>query len=213
MLLIEEEVMLDDEHHEVTFPSSFQCSNNDIEGLLDHIYPTIDIVHPDGYFEKCCILAPSEGEAGQINQLMLEWFLGDLYKFNSTIRGLLNWNRQGQLPYGTAFLSPELGCPVILLHTGCRGVISELGGPCLSIQLFSGQVATVQRTPMATMRGILLLLFPVKLAFVMAIEDARGQAFTTLGIDLWNPFLPHHQLIMALHWNKPHGSQIHWGHQ
>ena len=120
-----------------SLPPSFRCSSNDINGLLDHVYYTIDITHPDHYFKKCCILAPREGDVNQINRIMLERFPGDLYEFGSKFGG--KCYPEDQLRDGIAFLSLKMGCPVTVLRTGCRGVVSKLHGQFLSIKMFSGK--------------------------------------------------------------------------
>jgi hypothetical protein len=66
--------------------------------------------------------------------------------------------------------------------------------------MFSGQVVTVRRIALASMKGIVLLQFPVKVAFAMTIEEAQGQleTFSTLGIDFRHPYPSRGQLLLAL---------------
>jgi hypothetical protein len=188
-----------DEHDssELFLPPSFQCSSNNIDGLIDHVYHGIDIAQPDHYFEERCILSPLEGKANQINDIMLYRFPGEMYHLSS-ITGACK--PETQLPQGTGYLPLKRGCPVILLRNvfkGCRGVVTELGGPFLSVRLFSGRMVTVRRTAMAAINGMVFLGFPVKLAFAMTIEEARGHAFFTLGLDL-RYRLSRGQLLLAL---------------
>lgn len=183
-----------DEHDELVLPSSSRCSSNDIDGLIDHVYHTIDIT-PLDYFEKRCIISPREGEVNQINHIMLNRLPGEACHFGSIVGACDPYN---QLRRGTAFLILKRGCPVVLMRNGCRGIVTELGGPFLSVRMFSGRVVTVQRTPLASYNGMVLLQFPVKLAFAMTIEEARGHTFSTLGIDLRYPSLSRGQLLLAL---------------
>ena len=120
--------------NEVSLSPSFRCSSNDTNGLLDHVYHTVDITHPDHHFKKRCILAPREGDVNQIDRITLERFPGDLYGFGTKFGG--KCYPEDQLRDGTAL---KMGCPVTVLRTGCRGVVSKLHGQFLSIKMFSGK--------------------------------------------------------------------------
>lgn len=97
--------------NEVSLPPSFRCSSNDINGLLDHVYHTVDITHPDHYFKKRCILAPREGDVNQINRIMLERFPGDLYEFGSKFEGKwINNYVMAPLSYRSKWDVPSLYC-------------------------------------------------------------------------------------------------------
>ena len=182
--------------NKVSLPPSSRCSSNDINGLLDHVYHTIDITHPDDYFKKRCVLAPCEDDVDEINDIMLKRFPGDLYEFGSEYGG--QCYPEDQLPEGTAFLSLKMGCPVTVLHTGSRGVASKVHGDLFSIKMFSGQEVTVRRTAVSTIKGAVLLQFPVKLAFAMMIEEAKGESFNILGLDFRYPPISRYQLSLAL---------------
>lgn len=185
------------EHEELALPPSFRCSSNDIGSLIDHVYHTVQIPQPNHYFEERCILAPREGQVNQINGIMLKLFPGEMCHFGSMTGA---YDPQNQLRKGTAYLMLKLGCPVILMRNGRRGIVTELGGVLLTIRMFSGQVVSVRRTELASMKGIILFQFPVKVAFAMTIEEAQGQleTFSTLGIDLRYPYPSRGQLLLAL---------------
>ena len=153
--------------NEVSLPPSFRCSSNDINGLLDHVYHTVDITHPDHYFKKRCILAPREGDVNQINRIMLERFPGDLYEFGSKFEGKwINNYVMAPLSYRSKWDVPSLYCVLA----------AEELSPNLMDNFFQSRCSRENRS----------------------IEEAQGESFDILGLDLRYPSIPRHQLLLAL---------------
>jgi hypothetical protein len=214
-----------DEHDDVILPETLRCSTNDIGDLIDHAYPSINIAQPDDYFKQRCILAPREGEVHEINKMALERFPGplrDLWSADEAFdvqTGLPEDNFPIEFLHSTtpsgfplAHLSLKVGCPVILLHdvdpsegilTGCRGIVTNIATRVMQVRMLSGQEVLVPRIPRKSTDKNLpfqlrRLQFPVALAFAMTIDNALGQTFSAVGIDLRYPCFLRGQLYIAL---------------
>ncbi|KAH8984543.1 P-loop containing nucleoside triphosphate hydrolase protein [Lactarius hatsudake] len=120
------------------------------------------------------------------------------------------------LGFPLARLSLKVGCPVIFLRDvpdapkGSRGIVTKTGVRVMEVRLLSGDtMLSVPRIPHEVevtadlpfgRRRIRLrrLQFPVALGFAMTIDNAQGQTFSTVGVDLRSPCFAHGQLYLAL---------------
>ena len=123
--------------------------------------------------------------------------------------------RSSSLPPGE--LNIKIGCPLILMRNlspsdglcnGTRMIVIGMTERVLQVQLLggdhNGQVAFIPRIsliPTATPNLFFKLKrrqFPVRLAFAITINRARGQSVKHVGLDLWTPVFAHGQLYVAL---------------
>ena len=210
-----------DEHDNVILPQFLRIPSNNIDDLIEHVYPSIQSTQSDTYFKERCILAPRDREVHEINRIALNRFPGPQSDIWSVDRAL---DPQAKLPsvpieflHGStvsgfsfspaACLSLKVGCPVMLLYDmnpcqgmseASKGIVTDIGARILQLRMLSGDMVLVPKIPVNSTDGIQRLQFPVALAFAMIIEKAQGQTFSAVGIDLRFPCLRHGLLCLAL---------------
>ena len=147
----------------VKFPSTMKCPGNTVSGLIDAIYPSINVpgTATDQYLLDRTILCPKNDEVNVINGEVLQKFPGVSKTFLSADSVELNADEDSQYP--TEFINGinsggiplhklelKKGVPVMLLRNlspgeglcnGTRLVVTRLGQHILEARIIGGQYA------------------------------------------------------------------------
>jgi hypothetical protein len=69
----------------ITLPEHFMCRENNVDSLIDTIYPGITAPHHnlDSYFSKCTILSGLNSDLDSLNEAILQRFPRDIHTFHS----------------------------------------------------------------------------------------------------------------------------------
>lgn len=152
-----------DEHDNVILPQFLRIPSNNIDDLIEHVYPSIQSAQSDTYFKERCILAPRDREVHEINRIALNRFPGPQSDIWSVDRAL---DPQAKLPsvpieflHGStasgfsfspaACLSLKVGCPVMLLYDmnpcqgmseASKGIVTDIGARILQLRMLSGDM-------------------------------------------------------------------------
>jgi ATP-dependent DNA helicase PIF1 len=199
---------------------------NDIQGLVDAIYPDINQGNrPDTFFLKCTILSSKNDTVNQIIQMVLDRFPGEETVVISADK--VNGHNSDTYPkeflnsliisgFSLAHLALKPGCPLMLLcnidliNSLCNGthmVLLEIRPRVLKCCILGGDHAGKEVfIPRITLDpsednlpiNITHRQFPVHLAFAMTINKSQGQSIMNVGIDLHTPVFAHGQLYVAL---------------
>jgi ATP-dependent DNA helicase PIF1 len=210
----------------IDLPNNMRLPQNDIQNLVDIIYPGIDHGHmSDQFFLERTILSPKNDAVDQLNHNILHRFPGEesirvsVDKVNNDnshiypIEFLNSLNASG-LPLAHLALKP--GCPLMLLRNldpanglcnGTSMVLLEIKTMVLRCRILGGDHAgkevfipriTLDPSSESLPIDLTRRQFPVRLAFVMTINKAQGQSITNVGIDICTPVFSHGQLYVAL---------------
>jgi len=207
------------------FPE-MRLPQNDIQGLVNAIYPDIDQGNkPDAYFLERTILSSKNDTVNRINQMVLDRFPGE----ETVVISADKVNGHNSDTYPTEFLNSltisgfplahlplKPGCPLMLLRNidpinglcnGTRMVLLEIRPRVLKCRILGGDHAGKEVfIPRITLDpsednlpiDITRRQFPVRLAFAMTINKSQGQSIMNVGIDLRTPVFAHGQLYVAL---------------
>ena len=210
----------------IPLPQNMRLPQNNIQDLLNTIYPGIDQGNMDDqFFLERTILSSKNDTVDQLNQSILDIFPGeqsihmsmDKVKSDNAhiypVEFLNSLNASG-LPLARLALKP--GCPLMLLRNldpsnglcnGTRMVLLDARTMVLRCRILggdhAGKVVFIPRMnldPSGESLPIELCRrqFPVRLAFVMTINKAQGQSIVNVGIDVRTPVFSHGQLYVAL---------------
>lgn len=210
----------------VELPTEIVCEPNDLDSLILHAYPAIDVHHSAYYFEERCMLTPRNTEAHEINARVLDLFPGEMHELwandealdadhhledcNQYPPELLHTMTPSGFPL--AHLRLKIGCPIMVLRNlqpregvcnGSRGIVTRIDRRVLEARLFTGQTILIPRIRLNSADPdipfqLSRLQFPIALSFAMTINKAQGQTFNTVAIDLRHPVFSHGQLYVAL---------------
>ena len=148
-----------------TLPDYFKCPENNIESLIQSIYPGINqLPLPDQYFAERTILTSRNDDVDDINDELLKQFPGEEREYMSADSLKNNDNNpEGDLMYSVEYLNSincsglplaklklKMGCPVMILRNlepsegvcnGSRGVVTRMSNRVLEVRLLTGQHA------------------------------------------------------------------------
>jgi hypothetical protein len=197
-----------------------------LSALLLHTYPNISHTQTMDYFRDWCILAPCNWEANEINDFVLEQFLGHSYNLWAVDKAfdpdtemvsedpyppeLLHCITPSGFPL--AWLKLKIGCPVIVLQNlhsaegvcnGSRGIVTRISTRVVKVLLHNGTTCLIPRVKLICSDTQLpfhlhRLRFPLAVSFAITINKAQGQSFTMVGIDLRIPAFAHGQVYVVL---------------
>jgi hypothetical protein len=74
-----------DEDCTITLPEHFMCRENNVDSLIDTIYPGITAPHHnlDSYFSECTILSGLNSDLDSLNEAIMQRFPRDIHTFHS----------------------------------------------------------------------------------------------------------------------------------
>ena len=217
---------LNDEEELIELPSHVICAGNSVSELMMHVYPTPHALQQPSFYQERCILSPRNTDAHDLNDCVLDSFVGDTIEMWACDEAL---DPSSHLPDDTDYppevlhsitpsgfplaqLKLKKGCPIIILRNlqpkegvcnGTRGILKDARTHVLEVELFSGKTILIPRIKLISTdidRPFLLrrLQFPVALCFAMTINKSQGQTFEVVGVDLRHPVFGHGQLYVAL---------------
>ena len=154
------------ETNEITLPDHFRCPTNELQSLIDTIYPGIHANAPlpeDHYFADRTILCSRNDDVHDLNKTILNSFSGEAKVFHSadSLPNNEGNGNQGALMYPVEYLNTiccsglplskltlKQGCPVMVLRNidpsqgvcnGSRGVVTRMQSRVIEIRLLTGE--------------------------------------------------------------------------
>ena len=223
---------LNDDDDTIAIPDFLRCASNDLHTLINCTYPEIALPHGTDYYRDCCILAPRNRKAHEINDIILNRFPEQVYNLWS-IDEAVDPNNPGNAdtsyspevlhsacPSGfpQAHLKVKIGCPVIVLRNlhsdegicnGTRGIVTQVTTRVVELLLLDGNTCLIPRIKLiSTDRQLPFHLhchqFPLALAFAITINKSQGQSFSTIGNDLRVSAFAHGQVYIAFSRGRLH---------
>ena len=220
-------------------PSDFYCPQNNVESLIDTIYPGLKswpLPH-DKYFSERSILSARNDDVDDINFKILRDFTGEekIYHSADSIQAgedadmtmypveYLNSINISGMPLSKLRL--KVGCPIMILRNlnpmegvcnGSRGIITRMTNRVLEVRLFdNGKHIFIPRIKIisSSETGFHLCRhqFPVRLAFAMTINKAQGQSLISIGLDAQSSVFTHGQFYVAIsRATSKHGLKVIW---
>ncbi|XP_075197596.1 ATP-dependent DNA helicase PIF6-like [Anomaloglossus baeobatrachus] len=205
------------------FPSNFCNIVTTIEELKAKVFPNIQCnFRKSWWLCERAILAPKNDSVNKINIQILNLLPGVcmIYKSVDTVTDpaqalfypteFLNSLEPHGIPPHNLFLKP--GAPILCLRhldppklcNGTRLLIKNLFPHVIEATILTGCakgedvfIPTIPLIPSDFPFDFKRLQFPVRLAFAMSINKARGQSLKVAGINLQSPCFSHGQLYVA----------------
>uniref|UniRef100_A0A8I6YMD2 ATP-dependent DNA helicase n=1 Tax=Hordeum vulgare subsp. vulgare TaxID=112509 RepID=A0A8I6YMD2_HORVV len=200
---------------------------NDIEKLIDHVFPGLDENMSDRNYMTChAILSTTNDNVDKINLRMIDRFKGEeviYHSFDSAEDDPYGYYApeflNGLTPNGLPphALKLKLNCPVILLRNidlanglcnGTRLVVRGFERNAIDAEIMIGQHAGrrvfLPRIPLCPSDNDMFPFkfkrkqFSLRLSFAMTINKVQGQTIPIVGVYLPNPVFSHGQLYVAL---------------
>lgn len=200
---------------------------NDIEKLIDHVFPSLDENMSDPNYMTCrAILSTTNDNVDNINLRMIDCFKGEeviYHSFDSAEDDPYGYYApeflNGLTPNGLPphALKLKLNFPVKLLRNidpanglcnGTRLVVRGFERNAIDAEIMIGQHAGrrvfLPRIPLCPSDNDMFPFkfkrkqFPLRLSFAMTINKAQGQTIPIVGVYLPNPVFSHGQLYVAL---------------
>ena len=211
----------------INLPQNMHLQDNTVNGLVNALYPNLEQGnHSDDYFLHRTILSPKNDTVDEMNQSILDRYLGEQTIITSVDKvtsndfqnvyplEFLHSLKASGLPLANLALKP--GCPLMLLRNldvtsglcnGTRMILLEIKPRVLRCRILGGKYAgnivfipRITIEPSAEDMPIPLSRrqYPVRLAFAMTINKSQGQSVVNVGVDLRIPVFSHGQLYVAL---------------
>ncbi|XP_027181904.1 uncharacterized protein LOC113780288 [Coffea eugenioides] len=220
-----------DADNQICLPSHmvipFHNMKESFDRLVAYTFPDLNLYSSDPYeMISTCILTPKNTSVEDINDVMIQRFLGQLFTYTSSVQTVdqrfqadyedfLNSQNPKGLPPHKLMLKES--CPLILLRNlnpaeglcnGTRLICRQLKQHTICAEIAFGQYKEKQifipriplQTPDNEKNGIPFIRtqFPVCLCFAMTINKAQGQTLDYVGVYLKEPVFSHGQLYIAL---------------
>jgi len=204
----------------IEIPDECVLENND--SIVDFIFSD-----SNGDLSGCVVLTPTNDEALQINEQILEQLPGDLHTYHS-IDSVVSDNQEEIEQYPLEFINSltlsgmpphvlnlKVGCIVMLLRNlslkdglcnGTRLIVRNLRDNVIDGEILTGisvgnrvLIPRVTLSPNDTNLPFQLkrIQFPLRLSYALTINKAQGQTFDKVAIYLQRPCFSHGQLYVA----------------
>ena len=209
----------------VEIPTEMFTDEDRLQSLTDFVYPDLEKNAANGqWLSERAVLCPTNAEAEEINDSMIEQFPGEVIEFKS-----IDTTENNCTDYTPEFLNScslpgvaqhklkvKRGAPVVLLRNldpnngHCNGVkyvvrnirphvleLTAISGSNVGFSLFLPRIVMLSESPSLpfTLRR---KQFPIRLCFGMTANKAQGQTLARLGIYMGSDFFSHGQVYVAL---------------